>query len=85
MKRIDRRSGSRVGVGSWLVILALVGLSSSLQAEVVFHDPDGEPLPFKTFEEVENFLETADIVWKEAQDHAGEGWCAGSRDPPHRL
>jgi len=65
MKRIDHRSGSRAGVGSWLVILALVGLSSSLQAEVVFYDPDGEPLPFKTFEEVENFLETADIVWKE--------------------
>ena len=68
MKRIDHRSGSRAGVGSWLVILALVGLSSSLQAEVVFYDPDGEPLPFETFEEVEDFLETADIVWKEKLD-----------------
>ncbi|NHZ73252.1 MAG: hypothetical protein GWP16_02130 [Nitrospirae bacterium] len=65
MKRIDHRSGSRVGVGFWFLVLALIGLSSSLQAEVVFYDPDGEPLPFKTLEEVEDFLDTADIVWKE--------------------
>ena len=64
MKRIGRRFGSRGG-GFRLLVLALVGLSSSLQAEVVFYDPEGEPLPFRTFEEVENFLETADIVWKE--------------------
>ena len=68
MQRIDRRSGSRAGVGFWLVVLVLVGLSSSLRAEVVFYDPDGEPLPFKTFEEVEEFLDTADIVWKEKLD-----------------
>ncbi len=65
MKRIDHRSGSRAGVGFWFLVLALIGLSSSLQAEVVFYDPDGEPLPFKTLEEVEDFLDTADIVWKE--------------------
>ena len=65
MKRIDRRSGSRAGVGFWFLVLALIGLSPSLQAEVVFYDPDGEPLPFKTLEEVEDFLDTADIVWKE--------------------
>lgn len=68
MQRIDRGSGSRAGVGFWLVMLALLGLSSSLRAEVVFYDPDGKPLPFKTFEEVEEFLDTADIVWKEKLD-----------------
>ena len=68
MNGIDHRSGSRAGVGSWLVVLVLFGLSSSLRAEVVFYDPDGEPLPFKTFEEVEEFLDTANIVWKEKLD-----------------
>ncbi len=65
MKRIAHGSGSRAGVGFWLLVLALVGLSSGLQAEVVFLDPEGEPLPFESFEDVESFLKTADIVWKE--------------------
>jgi len=68
MRRIDHRSGSRAGLGFWFLVLALVGLTSGLRAAVVFYDPDGEPLPFETFEEVEDFLETADIVWKEKLD-----------------
>jgi hypothetical protein len=65
MKWIGRSSGPRAGVGIGFLVLALAGLPSSLQAEAVFYDPDGKPLPFETFEEVEEFLETADIVWKE--------------------
>jgi len=65
MKWIGRSSGPRAGVGIGFLVLALAGLPSSLQAGAVFYDPDGKPLPFETFEEVEEFLETADIVWKE--------------------
>ena len=65
MKSIGRGSGSRAGMGFWLLLLAFAGLSPCLRAEVVFYNPDGQPLPFETFEEVETFLKTADIVWKE--------------------
>jgi hypothetical protein len=68
MQKIDRRSGVRAGVGLWFLVLMLVGLTSSLQAAAVFYDPDGQPLPFSTYEEVEGFLKTADIVWKEKLD-----------------
>ena len=68
MQRTDRESGLRAGVRLWFLVLLLAGPSSGLQAAAVFYDPDGQALPFSTFEEVEDFLKTADIVWKEKLD-----------------
>ena len=65
MQRIDRRSGSAAGLGMCLLVLLGTVVVPSVRAQVLFYDPDGRALPFQSFEEVEEFLETAEIVWKD--------------------
>ena len=51
-----------------LVILGVAWGATADQAgaaEPQFYDKDGNPLSFKTYDEVEAFLEDSDIVWKE--------------------
>jgi len=60
--RITRFLASSVVV----VVLAVIGAAfDRAVAEVQFFDKDGKPLPFKSYGEVENFLESSAIVWKE--------------------
>lgn len=64
----QRRRREAVGVLGLLALLTSHPGSSAGAAEVRFYDPDGGPLPFRSYEEVEEFLASAEIVWKEKLD-----------------
>ena len=52
-----------VVVFSFVVLGGVAEVAAAQQAQ--FYDSDGKALPFKTYAEVESFLESSAIVWKE--------------------
>ena len=48
-----------------IVVIGAEAVSGVADAAVKFMDKDGNALPFKSYEDVETFLESSAIVWKE--------------------
>lgn len=68
MELRDTRCRVCSGLMMGLLLLAIGSSKGRLAAEGMFLGADGQTLPFSTYGEVEQFLDTADIVWKEKLD-----------------